>query len=451
MQVWPEELVLELTGIAQGGDAVGHYEGRAVFVSGGLPGEQVRVALTDRQRSFARGRVREVLRSAPERRVSLCPLEGACGAADWRWIEPAAQVRFKQQILHDQLHHLGGLDLTGIDVGTTTDPATDLHWNYRTTAELHWDAGKLGYYAPGGRNVLDLPGCCLHHPLLNSALEALRPLLTPDLPLRGLTLRCAPSTGEVLGILDMSQAAPEESARGKRHKEERAPDLQALASLASRWKVGMESGVGTLVGVLAQLQRRHELLLGRDWLLHDVAGVQFEVGARTFFQGNASITPQLIARVLELVAPQSGEQLLDLYCGVGAFALPLARQVQQVVGVETYAPAITDARRSAHRNAIHNVEWHAAPAEKVLPRLQVRCDAAVLDPPRRGCEPELLAALVALRPRRIVYVSCHPGTLARDCKQLVAGGYHLTSAEVINMFPQTHHVESIVRLERAPA
>lgn len=415
---WPDELELELTAMAQGGAAVGRYEGRAVFASGGLPSELVRVQLHDRQKSFARGRVVEVLRTAPERITSPCPLESSCGAADWRWIDPQAQREFKRGILEEQLRHIGGLN---VDVLPVSEADEREIWGYRTTAELHVTNDRIGYFLPGSRRVADIPACCLHHPLINEALSALRPLLSRDVDLRGVTLRCSPSSREVIALLD---------GRGP------------LRELARRWRA-----VHTpLVGVVQAQQRR--TLDGRDWIERTVGGVRFRLSASAFFQINAYQTERLVERVRSLLSPQPGTRLLDLYCGIGLFALSCAAEVAEVVGVEEWQPAIDDARRSAQQNRLTNLSFEVGAAEQAIDKLSGRFDRIVLDPPRRGCAPEVLAALARLQPERIVYVSCHPGTLARDCKQLVAVGYRVTSAEVIDMFPHTHHVESIVRLER---
>lgn len=414
---WPDELELDLISIAQGGDAVGRYEGRPVFASGGLPGERVRVRLHDRQKAFARGRVIDVLDSAPERVASFCPLEQTCGAADWRWIDYAAQLRFKADILREQLRHLGGID---VEVLPPVAHASDPIPAYRTTADLHVTGTQIGYYQPGTRRIANIPACCLHHPLINDALAALRPLLSDAVQLRGLSLRCSASSGHVVASVD---------GRG------------ALQPLAQRWRAAFPA----LVGVV-QTPRR--VLHGRDWIEQRVAGIQFHVSVSSFFQINYNQIERMVARVRDLLAVEPSTRLLDLYCGVGLFALATARDVAHVVGVEEWAPAIEDAQRSAHRNLIDNVTFTVGNAERVLESLNERFDRVVLDPPRRGCTPEVLTALAKLQPDRIVYVSCHPGTLARDCKQLAAVGYHVTSAEVIDMFPHTHHVESIVRLER---
>jgi 23S rRNA (uracil1939-C5)-methyltransferase len=418
---WPDELELDLTSIAQGGDAVGRWEGRAVFAAGGLPGERVRVRLRDRQRSYARGDVIAVLDPAAERVESPCPLEGSCGAAGWRWIDHAAQRRFKAAILREQFRHLAGVEIAVAD-----PPAPEPHegWGYRATAELHVAGDRIGYYAPGTRRVADVPACCLHHPLINEALTALRQLPTHNVDLRGVTIRCAPAGGETIAILD---------GRGD------------LVSLVRAWR----DRCPALVGVTAA--PRHRLLDGRDWIEQRVGDSRFHVSAGSFFQINAHMTPRLVARVGDLLELDSRTQLLDLYCGVGLFALSFAPRVASVRGIEEWTPAIDDARRSARLNAIRNARFESGPAERLMPRLTDAFDRAVLDPPRRGCAPEVLDALAAIGPPLIVYVACHPGTLARDCKRLIAAGYRVAHAETIDMFPQTHHVESIVQLRRDEA
>lgn len=413
---WPQEIELELTGIAQGGNAVGRYDGRAVFVAGALPGEHVRARLHDRQRAFARGTALAIEQAAPERVPSFCPLERTCSAGDWRWVDYAAQLRFKAQILADQLRHVGGIDVDVVPPAVPDAPPRA----YRTTAELHVDGTRIGYYRPGSRTVAHVPSCCLHHPLINQATESLRPLLHDRNPVRGVTLRCSPSTDRTLAVLDAGKYGH---------------------TLAPRWTAAEP----TLAGVV---DRRGAVLAGEPALDQIVAGMRFRVGAASFFQINFQQWEPLVARVRALIDPQPAARVLDLYCGVGLFALTLARDVGSVHGIEAWHPAIVDAEHNAAQNDISNAEFHSGSVEAVLPTLTRPFDRAVLDPPRRGCERAVLDALAAHAPARIVYVSCHPGTQARDCRRLVQHGYQVRSAEIIDMFPHTSHVESIVVLER---
>jgi 23S rRNA (uracil1939-C5)-methyltransferase len=259
----------------------------------------------------------------------------------------------------------------------------------------------------------------LHHPLINDTIQGLRPLLTERTRLRGVTIRSSPSTNRTLAVLD-----------GKQQGE-----------LAEHWI----KSVPALAGVT---DKRGVVLAGEPALEHRVAGLHFRVSAPSFFQINYHQWEALVARVRDLLEPTPQTRVLDLYCGVGLFALTLAREVDSVVGVEAWQPAVDDAQHNAERNQLGNATFVAGNAEQVLAAQPPSFNRAVLDPPRRGCEPAVLDALVQQRPERIAYVSCHPGTLARDCKRLVEHGYRIASAEIIDMFPHTSHVESIVVLQR---
>jgi 23S rRNA (uracil1939-C5)-methyltransferase len=369
---WPDEIELELTGIAQGGAAVGRFEGRVVFAYGGLPGELVRVRLQARRASFADGEVLAVLRPSPHR---IAPRDASATHADWQFIAYAEQPRLKAQIVAEQLAHLGGLEDVAVK---PTLPAPE-PWGYRNTATLHGDpSGALGYFRPGTRTVEDRASDPLLVPALNAALAALRATLGEDTPmrwLRSLTLR-ANRRGQVLGIIEPSAGT--------------LPQLQALALAWAR-------RAPALAGVLAR--KWEQPLRGEAALGETMAGVRLRVSAGSFFQVNSAQAEAMVELARAWIAPQLKPQPL------GA-------------------------------------------VEEVLPTLAGPIDAALLDPPRRGCAPEALTALTALGPRRIVYVSCHPGTLARDLRLLAGYGYRLLRVQPVDMFPQTHHVEALALLER---
>jgi len=188
-------------------------------------------------------------------------------------------------------------------------------------------------------------------------------------------------------------------------------------------------------------------LIGDNYITEVIAGRKFRISATSFFQVNTAAAQELIRVVGEYLAPAGDEVLLDAYCGVGTFALSLADKVGQVIGVEEATGAVEDARLNAAELA--NVEFVEGSVEAFLPRLGRPIDLAVLDPPRQGCQPEALAALIELAPRRLVYVSCDPATLARDARKLAAGGYQLVEVQPVDMFPQTYHIESAALFGRS--
>ncbi len=188
--------------------------------------------------------------------------------------------------------------------------------------------------------------------------------------------------------------------------------------------------------------------IGASYLVEELGGVAFHLSPTTFFQVNRASAEALLRLVRTSLGLQRSDRLLDLYCGAGAFTLTLAGEVAAVLGVEEYAGAVADARKTAIENAIGNARFEVGPVERVLERIEGPFEAVVLDPPRRGCHPQALNELMRIAPTRLVYVSCQPATLARDLKILLAGGYRLVSVQPVDLFPQTPHIECVCVLEQ---
>ncbi|HEY3232713.1 MAG TPA: 23S rRNA (uracil(1939)-C(5))-methyltransferase RlmD, partial [Roseiflexaceae bacterium] len=335
-------------------------------------------------------------------------------------IDYPAQLRFKRQILADQLAKIGGL--IGITVGETLPAARP--WGYRNSARFHGEGTRIGYYAAESHDIQDVTADPLLLPALNEVLAALREASGVGVLARcEITVRASEAYGYSVAAL-----------RGDGDRSPGAAD--ALLALARRWRAACPS----LAGVVIRASPAH---IGADHLIEEFAGVAFHLHPTTFFQVNRSSAEALLRLVREALAPRRADRLLDLYCGAGVFALPLAAEVTEVVGVEEHAEAIADARTTAEENGIANAHFEVGLVERVLERLDSPFDAAILDPPRRGCHPYALAALLQMAPSRLVYVSCHPATLARDLKTLVAGGYRVTTVQPVDLFPQTPHIECV--------
>jgi 23S rRNA (uracil1939-C5)-methyltransferase len=415
---WPDTLELTLDGIAQGGDAVGRWQERVVFAAGGLPGERVRVALYEQHPSYARGAVVEVLDASPER---VSPRMPGADHMPWQHIAYPAQLRFKRQILADQLAKIGGLP----EVAVAQTIAAPREWGYRNSARLHGAGERIGYYAANSRDLREIPSDPLLLPILNDALAALRQASAESgMAPAEVLLRASETYGYTLGAL-----------RG-------SGDLRRLAG---RWRMRCPPLAGA--SLLARGHAPAEVN-GADRLIEELGGVAFHLRPATFFQVNLASAETLLRLARAALDLRGGERLLDLYCGAGAFALPLARSAAEVVGVEEYAGAVEDGRLSAAENGIEHVRFEMGRAEETLGELAGPFDAVVLDPPRRGCHPRALGHLLRLAAPRVVYVSCHPATLARDLKILTNGGYRVESVGQVDLFPQTAHVESVTVLAR---
>ncbi|HET9221163.1 MAG TPA: 23S rRNA (uracil(1939)-C(5))-methyltransferase RlmD, partial [Roseiflexaceae bacterium] len=421
---------LDITDIAQGGDGVGRWEGRVVFARGGLPGERVRVAVRERRSDFAKGEVVAVLEASPDR---VEPRDPRGDHMPWQHIAYEAQLRFKRQILSDQLAKFGGLAEMMVE---ETVPAAR-QWNYRNSAHLHYDGRRLGYYAAESHTIHTFDTDPLLLPQLDEMLAELRTALAATAPRQcEITLRASESYGYNVAALSYP------AQRLQRHDRATSDMEQTLGKLAGRWR----DSCPALAGVT--IQSRPPVQLGADHLVEELGGIAFHLRPTTFFQVNRASAETLLRLARAGLALHDDARLLDLYCGTGAFSLPLANEVAAVVGVEEHPGAVEDARTTATQNGVNNARFENGLVERTLERLNQDFDAAILDPPRRGCHPLALAALLRVAPARLVYISCHPATLARDLKALTSGGYRVVSVRPVDLFPQTPHIESVSVLVR---
>jgi len=406
----PHVVEVEVTTATYGGSCMGRLpDGRAVFVPFALPGERVRIRLSEEKRTYARGELLEVLRPAPQRIAPRCPHFGECGGCHYQHMDYPTQVALKAAILRDQLQRLAGL----IDAPVQPTVAAPSPWNYRNTVQFHLDAqGRLGYHRPDSHQVLPIRECHLPEATLNQVWPNLD--FEPIPGLERIELRLG-SGEEVLLILESRDPQPPEFSL----------DLPISAVHLSP--------AGSIV------------LAGDDYLVMEVLGRAFKVSAASFFQVHTRQAEAMVQHLLEQLPLHPQATLLDVYCGVGLFSAFLAPHVGRCLGVEISPSACDDF--AANLDEFDNVALYQGPAEDVLPLLDVQPDIAVVDPPRAGMEPRALEALLRLRPRFIAYVSCDPATLGRDMRRLIEAGYILRRSTPFDMFPQTYHIESISLLE----
>jgi len=403
-----ETFELELTSIAHGGAALGRHEGRVIFVPYALPGETVCVEITEDKGRYAFARPVKVLAPAPDRVEPPCPYFGpaGCGGCQWQHVDYTAQLRFKAEVVADQLSRIGGV-ADPVVRPTLPDPSG---WAYRNHAQFHPAPGEgLGFQGTFGGPVIPIDECLILHPLL-SDLYAMLDLDLPDL-LR-LSLRAGTESGDLMLVFEMADDLP--------------PALEIDLPVSC---------------VLLLSDGQHANLIGNNHVTETVAAHPFRISAPSFFQVNTPQAAQLVRLVTGYLDLRGGETVLDAYCGVGLFAAHLAGHAGLVIGVEVALAAVADLLENTA--GMDNVEVVEGPVEAVLPDLDVPLDAAVVDPPRAGVDRFALDALVARHPGRIVYVSCDPATLARDAKRLARAGYSLVEVQPVDMFPQTYHVESV--------
>ncbi|MBX7236681.1 MAG: 23S rRNA (uracil(1939)-C(5))-methyltransferase RlmD [Caldilineales bacterium] len=440
-------VTLTLTGIAHGGEAFGHHQGKIVFVPYAIPGETVQVEISEDKPKWARARLRKVLRPSPDRRQPPCPYfgPGRCGGCQWQHIAYERQLALKQEVLADQLRRLGGIaDPPVLDIIALADDDGLRDYGYRNHVQLATAGnGRLGFVREGaemGREATDviaIDECLLLHPLVDELHQALRLAQSEDraeeegeaVRLQRVSLRAGLHSGQQLLVFETA--------------DDRAPGL-----LVEEWTVAaaLKRGDGSTLG-----------LIGDPWLEETVGGRTFRVSAASFFQVNTIGAEAMVDLAGDMLAPQGHETLLDAYCGVGLFGLSLAGQVREVVGVESSPSACDDfawnARDLNHVSLFEGAVAEVlaalpAPGDERQPDSPASFDLAILDPPRSGAGPDVVAQIARLGIPRLLYISCDPATLARDARLLLATGYHLRRVQPIDLFPQTFHLESLALFER---
>jgi 23S rRNA (uracil1939-C5)-methyltransferase len=445
-----ETLELTIDDLAFGGEGVGRADGYVVFVRGGLPGDRLRVRLTEARGRFGRAAIEEVLVPSPDRVPAPCPYFGRCGGCRLQHLAYPAQLAFKEKQVRECLHRLGGVGEFEL---RPILPAADTY-GYRNKMEftIAGDPPALGLHVFERYDVvLDIERCLLQSETMNTLLDEFRRQLrdralsvwdprTERGLLRFVMMREGRNTGEAM--VNVVAAAP---------------DVETLTPVADAVRDRAPATTSVVLNVNAKkasvaVGSEEHLLSGREHITESLDGVVFQVSANSFFQTNTRQAERLFA-VVEAACELTGEEtLLDLYSGTGAISLLLARRVRAVYGIEVAAAAVADAIRNARANGIENCTFLAGEVRHVLPDLMrqgVRASVVVADPPRAGFHPKALSALATLAPARIVYVSCNPSTLARDVGDLVRQGYRLEWVQPVDMFPQTPHIEAVARLSRA--
>jgi len=444
-----EEVALTIDRLAYGGRGVGRVDGFVVFVPEVAPGDRVRARPWRIKSGYAEADLAAVDVPSALRAVPPCPHFGPCGGCIWQHVAYEAQTAAKEDIVRDSLAHLGGVrDVEVRPIIAMADP-----WRYRNKMEFafHPD-GSLGLHRRGAFDrVVAIDACLLQSDAANDILRLVREfadgagLSRYDARdhtglLRQVVIREARATGEIMvGVVTTAREVP---------------GLQGLAERLMRAQpriVGVLHGLnaGPSDGVpLAGLT----VLAGRGHLIEQLAGLRFRIGLETFFQTNTAQAERLAETVEEFASLGGGETVYDLYCGVGTFALALARRAARVYGIEVAPSAVEGARENAVLNAIPNVEFASGDVRTALPELRRRAappDLLVLDPPRSGAGGRVMRRIAEARAPRVIYVSCNPTTLAPDLKDLVAGGYAIRTVQPLDLFPQTYHVECVVLAERS--
>ena len=401
---------VQLEKLTYGGEAMGRLEdGRAVFVPFGIPGERVRLRLTEEKRNFARGEVEEILEASPLRVIPRCKHFGVCGGCHYQHLPYEEQLKAKRDILRDQLVRIGKIENPPV---RETVPSPNM-WNYRNHVQFHLaEDGKLGYVTAEALHVFAITECHLPEGLLNTLWPQLE--FDPGTNIERVSLRAGKNDDSMLLLESNSPESPE-------------LEIEACISVAHVFE---ENTV---------------VIAGNDHIVISVLGRDFRVSAGSFFQVNTAMAEKMVEHLLSCL-PVSISTLLDVYCGAGLFSAFLAPKCERLIGVESSISACEDF--SFNLDEFNHVELYEGLAEDVIPYIDAMPDVILVDPPRAGLEKRVVDGIRKLNPNIIAYVSCDPSTLARDAARLISGGYKLIDVTPFDLFPQTYHIESISLFEK---
>ncbi|MFM5982238.1 MAG: 23S rRNA (uracil(1939)-C(5))-methyltransferase RlmD [Sphaerospermopsis kisseleviana] len=451
--VWQqgEVIELEITDLSDTGDGVGRFEQRVVFVPDTVVGDRTLVRLTHVKPKYAHATLKQILQPSPQRIRPSCIVADKCGGCQWQHINYDYQLTSKHNQVIQALERIGGF--VNPPVASVLSTSSSLGYRNKATYPVRISATgqvQAGYYQKGSHQLINLNQCPVQDARLNPLLaEVKQDIKKRDWSIydekrhqgqiRHLSLRIGRRTGEMLLTLVV--------------KDRNLPDIETQAQ---EWLQRYPQLVGVC---LNRNSDRTNAIFGKDttciagipYLQEKFAGLEFQIRPDTFFQVHTETAEALLQVIQSELNLQGREVLVDAYCGIGTLTLPLAKQARQVIGLEVQFAAVEQAIFNAQQNEINNVTFQVGAVEKNLPNLGIIPDIVLLDPPRKGCEANVIKSLLNLKPSRIIYVSCKVATLARDLKLLCEHGqYHLTRVQPADFFPQTAHVETAAFLQRYP-
>lgn len=443
-----QSISLPIHDIGSHGEGVGRLDedGYTVFVDGALPGENVEAIFTQCQKRYGRADLVTVHNPSPDRVLPPCPLFGRCGGCQIMHISYEKQLEIKREKVVAAITRIGKLDNISI-LPCISSPQT-LHYRNKIQLPVRRLGNKnhIGLFARQTNDLIDVETCLIHCPLGEAVYREIRPLIihspihaycpkTGSGELRHVLIKSAIQTNEVLVILVSNHPLSKELRHLAKEIRRKCPSVRGVV-------YNKNTGRDNIV-----LGSEFSVIEGSGTIQERICNLTFSISPASFFQVNPQTAENLYRKALEVAELKGDETVLDAYCGVGTLSLIFAPHVKHVTGVECVPEAIEDAKRNAEVNGITNTAFMCDQSEVMIQKIPPgTIDVVLLNPPRKGCDPSFLTGIKALRPKRLVYISCDPATLARDLALLQEFGYEAKSIQPFDMFPQTAHVECVVSL-----
>ena len=439
----------EITAMSSDGNGIAKIDGMVVFVPYTAVGDKLKIRIVKVQKNYSFGIIEEILQPSPDRVDDHCPVYKKCGGCAFRHISYEAELRHKAEFVQSNLRRLGGLDPVMLPI--TPSPLVQGYRNKAQYPIREYDRKiEAGFFAKRSHRVISCASCDLQPAFFEQILEYTKQFLeeyhisaydeeTGKGKVRHLYIRYGEVSGEVMVCLVVNS--------------ERLPH-------ATEYVEGLLKVCPQVVSVVLNINREQNnvilgqkciTLYGKDTIEDTLCDVRFELSPLSFYQVNRQAAEKLYRLVAEMAQFEGNELLIDLYCGAGTIGLSMASKVRELIGVEIVPDAVENAKENAKRCGVENARFICADAKEAAAQLaaeNLHPDVIVVDPPRKGCDLEVLQAISAMAPKRLVMISCNSASLARDCKELEALGYHLEKAAPVDLFPRTTHVETVVLLSK---
>lgn len=432
------------------GSGVAKIDGYTLFVPYGLPNEKAKVKVLKTKKNYGYGKLMELQAESEFRTEPSCPIYNRCGGCQLQHMSYEGQLLYKQKHVKDCLTRIGHLE----NVPVHPVIGMDHPWRYRNKAQVPVgeEAGGLivGFYQKGTHRIIDMEKCMIQEETNDIVVRAVKDIASKlgiraydeenhRGVIRHIIAKYGRKTDEVMVVIvTRTKDLP--------HKKQlieqivaNIPNVKSIVHNVNPDRTNVIFGEETNV------------IWGEPYIYDYIGDIKFAISARSFYQVNPIQTKVLYDKALEYAQLTGSETVIDAYCGIGTISLFLAQRAKKVYGVEVVGEAIADAKRNARLNGIENAEFFVGEAEKVIPwwyKQGIQADVIVVDPPRKGCDEALLHTIIEMKPKRVVYVSCNPATLARDLRILEAGGFKTQEVQPVDMFPQTSHVECTCKLVR---
>lgn len=441
-----QSVEITIEDLTHDGNGVGKIDGYPLFIPNTLPGEKVTAKIIKLNKNYGFARMENLEVVSAERVEPPCAVYSKCGGCSLQHLSYVGQLAFKRNQVEETMKRIGKLNVEVKETLGMENP-----WRYRNKSQVPvgFVNGKLtaGFYQKRSHEIIDMSTCLIQNEQGDFAVQKTREVLakygtepydekTGKGDIRHIMTRFAHTTGQLMLVLVTTKDRLP-------FKEEIIRDLTEQLALTSIVQNINPQKTNVIFG------DRTKTLWGKDIIEDTIHGIRFAISARSFYQVNPLQTEVLYQQAIEAVELTGEETVIDAYCGIGSISLCLAKKAKHVYGVEIVDQAIQDARANAELNNLSNTTFETGKAEEVIPtwyKAGIVADVLVVDPPRKGCDEKLLQTILAMKPKKVVYVSCNPGTLARDMKILSDGGYEANLVQPVDMFPMTTHIEAVTVL-----